>query len=143
MRLGRLTVGAFLLTTASCTGPRGPLVGAGLPSPLVGHWMETTFPNRHLILRSDGSFTNSGGSTSEYFRHEGTFEVKGSRIEFHPKRFVSKDGTGSPAIVEEPSRYRSIFDNCRFEFDGSALVLHYTTYPGDAPVPTTMRLERQ
>jgi hypothetical protein len=36
----------------------------------------------------------------------------------------------------------SPFDDCTFEVDGNRLVLHYMSYPADAPVPTVMTLVR-
>jgi hypothetical protein len=136
MRLSRLAVAALLIATGSCNEPAGP-AGA-----LVGRWIETDSPHRHLVLRSNGTFENSGASGFTYWRHEGTFEANGSTIEFFPQRFVSRAGPELPETVEEPSSYSSIFENCSFEVEGRVLVLSYTTYPADAPVPTTMRLLR-
>ena len=123
MHRARLALAGLLIAIGSCTQPSGPL---------VGHWVETTAPGRHLILRADGSFTNSGAD----WRHEGGYLVNGSSITFSPQRFVSWEG------VQDPSPYTSLFDNCVYEFDGNELVFHYTTYPADAPVPTTMRFRR-
>ena len=133
MRAARFVpVALSAIAMLSCTEPGHPV---------VGHWVETVAPNRHLALRADGSFINYGGTFTDYWRTEGTYAVNEQRIEFHPVRLKSRSG-GSPEQVIEPYPYGAVFEDCTFEFDGSALILHYTTYPADGPVLATMRLTR-
>ena len=130
----RFAAVVLALAIGSCTEPS---------SSLTGHWVEVVWPNRHLVLKSDRSFSNYGGSGSDYWRHEGRYDISGTSIEFQPQRYVSKAAPSSPETVVEPSPYASIFDDCVFEFEGRELVLQYTTYPFDGPEPTTMRLRRE
>ena len=134
----RIVMAICSLGIVSCAEPQDPLVG-----PLVGHWIEVDSPNRHLVLNADGSFSNFGGSGFDYWRTEGTFEVTGTMLRFTPLRFVSRSGAQSTEIIIEPYPYGAVFENCEFALASGLLVLHYTTYPADAPVPTTMQLERR
>jgi len=47
-------------------------------------------------------------------------------------------GADSPQSVHEPYPYGDApFDGARFEIQADRLILHYLTYPADAPIPTT------
>ena len=77
---------------------------------------------------------------SAYSRTEGTYRVDGDRVHFSPLRLVSWDrfyGETSPERVQSPYPWGSLFDDARFTLRLNRLDLHYTTYPADAPVPTS------
>jgi hypothetical protein len=133
------------------------------PSALEGSWVAaredaspTGWYQRSLTFGSAGSFTSEFRSygvypaqprdeLSGYQRTEGTYEVEGSRLIFHPVRLVEWDrfyGAASPEQITEPYPYTGIFDNARYEMLGPALTLHYTIYPADAPEPAVLVFAR-
>jgi hypothetical protein len=134
------------------------------PLTLFGTWVaiENASPSgshrRSLSLGSNGSFTSevrsfgiypdqSPGALSSYQRTEGTFgiEVEGNGLIFHPIRLVSWDlfyGVESPERIAEPYPHGSVFDDATYEIRGRELILDFTIYPADAPVPARLVFTR-
>jgi hypothetical protein len=142
----------FFALVIACAGPT-----ASRPSVLDGTWIasaENASPSgwyqRSLIFGRAASFTSEFRSygiypgqprdeLSGYQRTEGTYEIQGNAILFHPLRLIEWDrfyGAGSPEQIREPYPYGSIFDDARYELHGLQLTLHYTVYPADAAEPT-------
>jgi len=132
-------------------------------SELVGSWREETIRlsptgtlERTFSFGSSGEFTWGGQSfgvytgqpanqLSAYFRIEGSYRVDSGKLILSPRRSVTWDrfyGASSPERVEEVSGNSGYFDNAMYSVRRGVLTLHYTSYPADAPVATTMVLSR-
>jgi hypothetical protein len=146
-----LAVGLVALLVA-CDGPT-----ASDDEGLHGTWAEVQplQPRgsmvRFLRFEASGVFTarvNSYGvydgsdELSSYSETTGTYEVSSDRLLVHTEWTETWDSFHGD---QEPIRAvasGSPFDDCTFEVDGNRLVLHYMSYPADAPVPTVMTLVR-
>ena len=75
--------------------------------------------------------------TSAWTRSDGTYAVSGDSLVFRVDSLTTWDsfyGEPEPSVLR-PYPYGGLFDDCRFTVQGDVLVLRFTTYPLDAPVP--------
>ncbi|MBC7788339.1 MAG: hypothetical protein H7Z74_00220 [Anaerolineae bacterium] len=156
MRLFRLCGSILLLAIAiSCSSST-----EFESTPLDGTWVSTqenssssgrydralTFKAGGTFIsefRSYGEYGESRHQQSSYQRTDGTYRVEGDRLIFHATRLIVWDRFhgGKPQIFD-PYPYGTLFDDARYEVRGQDLTLYYTTYPADAPEPTTMTYAR-
>ena len=129
--------GLLALSVGGCTEPSDPLTGLWIEiqSSSVSH------PARTLDLTRGRSFDFTIGVPPIFTRISGFFTVKGSSITFDAIQVESRSGADSPSTIV-PYADAPAFENATFGFDGGDLVLNYTSYPADGPVPTIMRLKR-
>jgi hypothetical protein len=143
---------AVLFLLAACsTEPSGDLVGTWSSAP------EDLQPSGHYQVLL--SFTAQGGfeqqvqnyglypgqdpnQLSAYTKIRGTYRTEGDRLIVDADRQIWWDPTFYGPDEQEAEDSSTLFDQGRFSLDGDRLVLHYTTYPADAPVPTAMELTR-
>lgn len=152
-----ITTVAMALALLGCNGER-PL-GTVDPSGLLGHWATSPadlspqgWHQYHLTFTSSGSYRSEVRSyglyegqpaeeLSGFSLEEGRFRTEGDRLAMEAERLVVWDrfyGANSPARVHEPYPYGDApLDGARFEIRDDRLILHYLTYPADAPVPTS------
>jgi hypothetical protein len=156
-QLSRLAICLFLVMgceDATATRARSDLVGTWARAP------EDLSPNGWYQVRMtfapSGTFTEDVRShgvypgqprdeLSSYVLIEGTYRTEGDRLIVTPRRMVTWDrfyGSSSPE-VREPYPYTDYLDDMRYGIQGEELTLRYTSYPADAPVPTTMVLLRE
>ena len=130
-----------------------------VPTLLNGTWVadtETASPSgwyqRSLTFDTNGTFVSGfriygvydwqqADDLSAYQRAEGTYDIQGDRLVFHPARLVWWDryyGDQSPEQISEPYPYGTIFDDARFSLKGTQLTLRFTIYPADAPETTVL-----
>ena len=160
MRLPRLAAAPIVCVLAACAdAPSEPAA----PRTLHARWVAPEFAlqpqgtlRQSLTLTPDGQFrldidsygvypTDSPNTRSAWTRTVGTYTVRGDSLVFRPSTLVTWDSfykTPLPTVLS-PYPYGGVFDGCRFEVRGDALVLHFLTYPLDAPVPTTATFRRQ
>lgn len=157
-QLSRFVVGLVLVMgceDATATAARGDLVGTWARAP------ESLAPSGWYQIRMtfapSGSFTaevrshgvypgQSPNELSSYGLTEGTYRTDGDRLIVAPRRLVTWDrfyGSSSPEVVQEPYPYTGYLDDTRYAIHGQTLTLRYTSYPADAPVPTTVVLVRE
>lgn len=134
---------AITLTTA-CASPTH--YGS---SSLEGNWLSAVerhspygWYRRSLTFEATGSFIYEYRSygihqgqprdqLSSYMRIEGTYRAERNRLIFQvrePRPYGTPPGT--------------IFDDARYEVRGPQLLLHFTSYPADAPVRGTFVFTR-
>lgn len=131
-------------------------------SDLVGRWAtapQDLQPNgwyqSHITFGADGSYLFDGrmygvysgqrDELSAYTRFEGVYSVRGDSVFRELRRQVTWDrfyGANSPEWVTDLTGIPYSHSGARYELRGPVLVLHYLTYPADAPVETTMMLQR-
>jgi len=157
-QLFRFAVILFVMTgceDATAPTARGDLVGTWARAP------ESLAPSGWYQVRM--TFTPSGTFTadvrshgvypgqprdelSSYGRTEGTYRTEGDRLIVTPRRLVTWDrfyGSSTPEVVQDPYPYTGYLDDMRYAIRERTLTLRYTSYPADAPVPTTMVLVRE
>lgn len=151
-------VGYLLLAGAAACSESSAPVGS---SQIVGAWMaprETLHPNgsmtRYLGFSESGTFQysaesygvypgQSAGTLSAYTRISGTYQIDGDRLTMTGNRTATWDsfyGANSPETVQNVNT--EMFKDARFRIALSTLILDFTTYPADAPVPTTQSYNR-
>ena len=148
----RIAVGAGLVLASGCTDPASPDT-----RDLVGRWVsaEDVAPQGrheyHLTFTTAGRFAHEGRSygvyptrrsdaLSGFTRIEGRFRRDGDRLFFEPERLVWWDsfyGESSPVHVEQPYPWGGVLDDARYFIRDHKLTMHFTTYPADAPEPTS------
>jgi hypothetical protein len=132
-------------------------------APLVGMWQVTPYRNTDgstyetsLILRTDQTYVRDwrayydGGAGRPgilfaYSTTEGTFTVRGDSIFLRAtiNRNWDRDFYGGEVRVTPVSSTGTYGPGgARFEILGQTLLLHYLSYPADAPVETTESLLR-
>src|SRR5690349_15606503 len=122
----RSIVSATLMVfAAACTEPAPTL---------AGQWTEilsssASHTPRRLDLGLSGTFSLATGPTGIGTRIEGTYKVSGTSLAFYSERIVVGGGSNGPYPTG------GLFGDATFGFDGDVLVLNYTTYPLDGPVP--------
>ncbi|MGH7588696.1 MAG: hypothetical protein ACRELU_08900 [Gemmatimonadota bacterium] len=166
--IARAAVLAFLaLPLIGCSEPTAPE-----PAALLGRWLDGPHPSHHsrgtqvfeyghyefgLEFLEGGSFVfeaRSFGGTPErgtpedeltsWSRISGTFVVTDDRIRFEPDSLVTWDSFYDPPLTTVESPYGgTIYDETTWTVIGDVLVLHYLTYPADAPVETTAFFRRR
>ena len=164
MRLPRLVLGpaacalvaGALVASAlgACTHDPAAPVGPPEARALRGRWLPPvtalqpqgsmrgalTFGTNGRYVWATTSFGSYPGQApnfvSGWTQVVGTYEVTGDRIAFRPDSLITWDSFyGNPRpTVTTPYPYGGTFDDCVFEVRGDSLVLHFTTYPADAPV---------
>lgn len=129
------------------------------PDELVGSWVETQplsprgTMDRILTFGGDGRFwlrvesygvypEQAESQLSAWSETRGPYEIDEDRLYFEPRTTTWYD-----TFYEDPGPFThdahgTLFDQAVFEVRDDELVLHYLTYPVDAPVETTMRLKR-
>jgi hypothetical protein len=149
----RATALVTALAGLACSSP------LDLPRALLGQWVSAPADLRpqgwhqyHLTFHPTGSYAsevrtyglNAGQPATQlsaFSREEGRFRTEGDRLVMEAHRLVVWDrfyGSDSPEQVHEPYPYGTApLHGARFEVLGDRLILHYTTYPADAPVATT------
>jgi hypothetical protein len=157
MKPTRRSLILLLVLTSGClsgTAPDAQLLHGEWITDVVGLSPSGSM-QYHLALRPDGHFSleirsygvyagQAPAVLSAFSRHEGQFDVDGARLRFRPEKFIGWDsfqGVAEPT-VQSPSPYSRLFDDATFRVRRDRLVLHYLTYPADAPVPTQMRFRR-
>src|SRR5262245_2397778 len=151
----RAFVVVLCATMASCR-----ISTDAVPHELVGTWetaRQSIPPGSYqitLMFGRNGRYSNevrnygmypgqAPDDLSGYSRVDGTYEVRGDSVVTHAEEQVWWDrfyGADSP---EHREAYAGApFSASQFEIMGSTLVFRYTSYPAEAPVPTTMTLSR-
>lgn len=117
-------------------------------SGLVGTWTEQSGPagmNRSLMFGRDSIYfviwDSSTPATSQVTYINGTYSTDGHQLSTHFKETVIRQNNNQ--VIYRAPFIGTLFDNATYELSGNRLVLHYTSYPADAPVATTMVLNRQ
>ena len=149
---------ALLSLTLGCFGSTEPASGD-----LAGQWVtapENLQPNgwyqSHITFGPASAYTfevrlyglypeESRDLLSSYTRLEGAYSVRGDSVFREIRREVSWDrfyGADSPEHVTDLTGNPYYRSGARYEVRGPVLVLHYLTYPADAPVETTMILQK-
>ena len=149
---------ALLSLTLGCSDSTAPAAGD-----LVGQWAtapEDLHPNgwyqSHITFGAGDSYLfevrlygldpgQSRDLLSSYTRLEGVYAVRGDSVFREIRREVSWDrfyGVNSPEHVTDLTGNPFYKSGARYQVQGPVLVLHYLTYPADAPVETTMILQR-
>jgi hypothetical protein len=149
---------ALLSLTLGCSDPT-ELISRDL----VGPWAtapQDLQPNgwyqSHITFGADGSYLFDGRSygvypgqprdeLSGYTRFQGVYSVRGDSVFRELRREITWDrfyGANSPERVTNLAGNPYYRSGARFEVRGPVLVLHFLTYPADAPVETTMILQR-
>jgi hypothetical protein len=139
----------------STTAPEvAPLVGAWQVAPYLSR--DGTTYEQSLTLRGDQTYVRdwriyaaSGagrrGDLFAYITTEGTFTVRGDSIFMRAilSRNWDRDFFGGVERVT-PVNSSGVYGQggARFEIIGETLVLHFLSYPADAPVETTESLVR-
>jgi hypothetical protein len=144
---------ALLVLPAGCaTEPSGGLTGMWRSAP------ENLQPaGRYEVLLSFNSFggfeqqvRNYGiypgqnlDQLSAYTKAKGTYRTEGNRLIIDLDRQAWWDPTFYGPDEQEAGYEGSVYDDGRFTVDGDHLVLHYTSYPLDAPVPSSAEFTRE
>ncbi len=141
-------------TLASCRESTSPDLAS-----LVGEWAAASEVSRFdgssyevsLSLREDHTYVRNwryyDASTSlrAYVTTEGTFSLRADSIFMRPvtDRSWDRDFNGG-AVTVTPVSSSGVYgqSGARFEVSSETLVLHFLTYPADAPVETSESLAR-
>jgi hypothetical protein len=148
---------ALLSLTLGCSDSTEPASGD-----LVGQWAtapQDLQPNgwyvSNFTFGADGAYLSDSRSygvypgqprdeLSGYTRFEGVYSVRGDSVFRELRRQVTWDrfyGASSPEWVVDLTGVPYYKSGARYELRGPVLILHYLTYPADAPVETTMILQ--
>jgi len=148
-----IAVCAGLVSASGCADPASPD-----PGELVGQWVSARadlspqgWHQYHLTFTTAGRFVHEvrsygvypsqrSDALSAFSRVEGLFTAGGDRLSLEPERLVWWDsfyGESSPVHVVQPYPWGGVFDDARYFIREHKLIVHYTTYPADAPEPTT------
>jgi hypothetical protein len=152
---------ALLLVSAACSSPTkagttvDELIGdwvtqreALRPAGAMEHQLRFTAAGRFAAtVRTTGLYPGQHlDEFSAYSTTVGSYRVNGDRLDMRPDSLLEWDrfhGANSPVTIHAPYPYgTTLYDDARFTLDGRVLTLIYTTYPADAPVPTSQRFYR-
>ena len=140
------------LLAACATDPNEGLVGSWRSAP------EDLQPSGWYEIRL--SFSNFGAFEQEarnygiyqgqqpdqlsaYNRLTGRYRVDGAGLTFHANREAFWDPTFYGPEEQEIEQNMTLYDEGRFVLDGDHLVIHFTSYPADAPVPAVAKFTRE
>jgi hypothetical protein len=149
---------ALAVGLAGCRDSTGLERGLDI-SPVFGYWSAVS-TNRDgssdfimLALNTDGSFTRDwrtytaspARAQTAYVTTQGSFTVRGDSLFMRATTVRSWDrdfngGVETVTAVADGGPYGS--GGARFEVRKDSLVLHYISYPADAPVETSEALAR-
>jgi hypothetical protein len=147
----RLTLLSFLLA-ACATEPEAGLVGYWKsapenlePSGSYETWLSfNSFGGFEQQVRGYGIYPGQGqNELSAYTKIKGTYRIEGDRLIFDSDRQAWWDPTFYGPDEHEAKDDSRLYDEGRFTLDGDHLVLHYISYPLDAPVATSAEFTRQ
>ena len=156
LKVSLLAVGATLVVLA-CSGS-----ASGPNTDLVGTWQsqkESSPPGSYqttIELRSDGRFTSVVQSfglypgqratdLSAYSRYTGRYDAVRDSLFFHAQQYAWWDrfyGADSPEHVLSVQSVSLPHPGTAYSLIGPRLILHYLSYPADAPVPTSQEFYR-
>jgi hypothetical protein len=142
-----------LLSSCIADPPSDDLIGTWKTAPVdlePSGWYETLlgfskYGAFESEVRSYGIHPGQDrNELSAYSRIEGTYRIDGDRLSFESNRLVwwEPQFYGSQEQVLEPYRI-SLYDDGRYDLEGERLLLQYTAYPADAPVPASMEFARE
>lgn len=120
---------------------------------IYGQWNEPANPGgygRGLYFGGDGTFIASftsypqpspaGGTTTlSVTALKGTYIIKGDSLLTTVNTMTVAEGNGSPVIT--PSSQK-LFAFATIKINNNTLLINYTSYPADAPVPTQITFNR-
>ena len=130
-------------------------------SSLVGEWIATREQLRpagssttNLVFFESGRFSyttrlfglypgQGTGELSAYTVMSGSYHAEHDRLAFTVDRVATWDSFYGPSARERVEQVRfTIMDETRFRIEGAKLILHYITYPADAPEPASRTFTR-
>ena len=155
-----MRLSAFLLTLVATTGCRDSTAPHDW-SPVIGFWTSASRNTdgstyrTELLLGDNLTFVRTWNSLSPttpgnagtllaYVRTEGSYFVRGDSVFLRSTlvRSWDRDFNGGAVIVTPVTGSPYGEAGARFEIRNDSLVLHYLSYPADAPVETTEALAR-
>ncbi|QKJ30754.1 hypothetical protein HQ865_13660 [Mucilaginibacter mali] len=136
---------SILLLAGACKKDNAQL---GVNSGLTGSWSEppiSTTMTRGLDFYKDSIFYVVRDYTDPAnvltTRINGTYSTDGHQLSTSFKEIVIRQKNNQ--VIYRTPFTGTLFDNATYQLDGNRLILHYTSYPADAPVATSMTLNRQ
>ena len=144
----------FLPLISACITdtPAEDLAGTWLTAPadLEPGWYETrlsfsVYGVFEQEVRSYGMYPGQDrNELSAYSKIKGTYRVEGDRISFETTSTAWWDPQfyGPRERVLKPYKV-TLYDESRYRLEGTRLVLAYTSYPVDAPVPSSQDFIRE
>lgn len=110
---------------------------------LIGEWkeMELGDVTRTLTFKKDQSFEFSVKYKDDIHTVvTGTYETKGNTLEVLALQIQTYQS--DQTLVKESTSLQ-LYEDATFSISKDVLTLQYTTYPADAPMPTTAKFQRQ
>ena len=107
---------------------------------LVGEWRELGL-NRSLRFKRDQTFQFSvdhGDGSGTVIA--GTYKTEGDSLEITAQKMLQQ--LPGQSLKWETANH-TLYENATFDIFKDVLTLKYTTYPADAPLPTTAKFQRQ
>jgi len=112
-------------------------------SQLIGEWQEMGLDgiNRSLKFKDDQTFHFSiDDKSGDRTVISGTYRTEGNSLEVLAQEMELHQPNQSPI---RQSYQNQLYENATFEISKNVLTLNYTSYPADAPFPTTAKFQRQ
>lgn len=139
------TNGLLLLITISIFACKKDEVSSKAKDVLSGAWAETpenTYCSQ-LFFGNDGYFAlRLKDSTRTYWGRSlvGKYSISEDRLKVNITNEVETDLNGK--MTSNASVNRTLFDDGKFTVNHTVLTIDYTTYPADAPMPTTKKYNK-
>ena len=112
---------------------------------ITGMWTEsqTNLLYRNFLFAGDGNFKQylaiKTNNVIQAITISGTYTVSGNKIGVKVTEQITKNGNDAEV---KTALNTTLFDLGTFTIKNNVMVINYTTYPADAPVPTTITLRR-
>lgn len=112
---------------------------------LTGSWTQTPLDaqlQRTIFFGADGSLIihdHFSGNPVTGFTSKGTYRVEGDQLIL----FITERITKTPGFAPVVTNVNQVlFDKATFSISGNKLIINYTSYPADGPVPTSLTFVR-